>query len=455
MPKIPLEAPMESLRRGILLACICLAVVAAKLAVLKPLIRVQPVDFVEKQKDESKWTEEGQRLAGLGLDAYIAEKSKGLLIPVAGTEWERIFDDMKAVEEGSTRNAMLRRRVPSDERKYQFVSKSLYYRPGEAPLAGLASRLRAEHDVVYLSLRKGGAVAYLEATLHTFSGVDFRFGTGFSHAPKPPTGFVFPYRPVSLWILLFGLAAYVLLPRRKIEKDALGYPTWRNVMGDIASLLLFVPFFAMPFLIVGGAVQAITQGWILCLIFWPLALLGVWLLRRMAWYASYLIVIRQDAILIKVGKSETIVPLADIAGYHPLILTSPRWLVIASLLAALSGRGSAGVGAAGRALVLAGSSYNGLSIDRKDGSSCYLWISDAMGSTALKNAGNLVKTLERAGIPRKKEAVTIRSVAPPVGRDKAGKMVKEGSEMIIWVLAGVPVLAMLIFLMIVMFGRAF
>lgn len=446
---------MESLRRGILLACVCLAIVAAKFAVLKPLVRVQPVDFAEKQKDESKWTEEGQRLSGLAPEAYIAEKTKGVLVPVAGPEWERLFEGMKAVQVGSTGDAKLWRRVPSDERKFQFVSKSLFYRPTEAPLTEIAARLQAEHDTVYLALKQAGAVSYLEATLHTFSSDDFNFGSGFSHSPKPPAAFVFPYRAYSPWILVLGLAVYIILPRRKAEKNALHYPTWRNVLGDFGSFLLIVPFFAFPILIIGGTVQAVSQGWMLCLVFWPIALLGVWLLRRMAWCASYLIDIREDAILIRMGKSETTVPLADIADYRPLVLSAPRWLVIVSLLAALSGRGSGRVGAAGRALILAGSSYSGLGIERKDGSSWYLWITEAMSTAALKNAGNLIKTLEKAGIPLKKEPMTIRTVAPPIGRDRTGKIIKEGNEMVIWILAGLPVLAMLVFLMIVMFGHAF
>ena len=445
---------METWRRGILLACVCLAIVAAKFAVLKPLIRVQPVDFAEKQKDESRWTEEGERLSGLGLDAYIAEKTKGLLVPVAGPEWERVFEDMNAVQKGSTRDAKLFRRVPSDERKFQFVGKSFFYRPSEAPLTDLAAKLQAEHDTVYIALKQGGAVSYLEATLHTFSRDDFRFGSGFSHSPKPPAAFVFPYRIYSLWILLFGLAAYIFLPRKKNTENALYYPNWRNVLGDFGSFLLIVPFFALPILIVGGSVQAITEGWILCLIFWPIGLLGVWLLRRMAWCANYLVTIEADGLILKTGKEPRKVSLTDLDHYRPLVLTAPRWLVGMSWLAALSARGNARVGATGRAMILSGSAYGGLGLSLKDGSSVYLWVEDAMGTRALKNSRKLIKMLEKAGIPLKKDPETIRSIAPPLESDRTGKVIKEGSERVIWMLAALPVLVMIIFFFIVMFGHA-
>lgn len=71
---------METLRRAILLACICLAIGAAKFAVLKPLLSVRPIDFAEDQKNETRWTEEGRRLAALPLEDYIAEKTKGAAI---------------------------------------------------------------------------------------------------------------------------------------------------------------------------------------------------------------------------------------------------------------------------------------------------------------------------------------------------------------------------------------
>ena len=91
----------------------------------------------------------------------------------------------------------------------------------------------------------------------------------------------------------------------------------------------------------------------------------------------------------------------------------------------------------------------------KDGTSIYIWITDAMGTAALKNAGKLLKALEQAGVPRRDEVQEIRSVAPPTGRDKSGRILKEGSETAVWILAGLPVAAMLIFFLIVLFGGVF
>jgi len=82
-------------------------------------------------------------------------------------------------------------------------------------------------------------------------------------------------------------------------------------------------------------------------------------------------------------------------------------------------------------------------------------VTDAMGSAALKNAGKMLKALDKAGVPRLDEVQEIRSVAPPTGQDAAGRILKEGSETVVWILAGLPVAAMIIFFLLAMFGRAF
>jgi len=446
---------METWRRGILLACVCLALWAAKFAVLKPLITVQPVDFAKEQKDESKWTEEGRRLSGLGLEDYITKKIKDIRAIVSGPEWERFFAGVQAASEGATTDREWSGRIQADERKYHFPIKSLFFRPAETPLAEISGRLHSEGDRVYITLKKDGKTIYLEATYHVYTPDDFHFGSGFSRYPKPPALFLFPYRKYGFGIVLIGLAAYLFLPRRKKEPDTICYPTWRNVLGDFASFLLITPFFALPLLIVGGSVQAITQGWMFCLIFWPLAFIGVWLLRTITWYAGYRIILQEDGLLLETGGKSMNVPFADMEEYRPLVLTAPRWLVRLSALAALSGRGAAQIGAAGRAFLLAGSSYSGLGVGLKDKSSVFFWVTDAMGSTALKNAVRMLKMLDEAGIHRKDEPETIQSVALPTGQDRTGMIVKLGSEKILGILAVLPVLAMIIFMLIVMFGRAF
>ncbi|MCX6566954.1 MAG: hypothetical protein NTW38_11135 [Candidatus Aminicenantes bacterium] len=446
---------METWRRGILLACICLAIFTTKFAVLKPLVTVRSVDFAEEQNDETRWTEEGQRLVGLGLEEYIREKTEKVNQTVSGPAWEQLFAGVKSVDEGTAGSSEWKARVPADDLKFRMSRKTVFFRPEEAPFAEIAAGLRSEGDRIYLALEQNGATSYLEATLHVYSSDDFHFGSGFSHYPKPPAKFMFPFRKFSLFILLIGLAAYVLLPRRKKDPNTITYAGWRIILGDFVSYLLFTAFFALPFFIVGGTVQAITHGWMFCLIFWPLAFLGLWLLPINTWYAGYRIVLKEDRLIWEAGKNVRNVLFSDIENYRPLVLTAPRWLVWASAAAAMGGRGSARIGASGRALLLAGSAYGGMGIKLKDGSSVFVWVTDAMGTGAMKNSKRMIKMLESAGVNKIDEPEAIQSVAVPTGRDRSGKILKQGNENLVWILAGLPVLAMVIFFLIVMFGRAF
>jgi hypothetical protein len=61
--------------------------------------------------------------------------------------------------------------------------------------------------------------------------------------------------------------------------DCYVYRRWRVILGDVA-VVVTVPFFAFPFFIVGGIVQAFTEGWPLFFFFWPMFFIGlifVWL----------------------------------------------------------------------------------------------------------------------------------------------------------------------------------
>ena len=446
---------METRRRALLLACFVLALATAKMAVLKPLLTLRTMDFAAEQGDEKTWSEEGARLKRLPLAAYIVEKTKGAVEDVSGPGWGRVFEGLRAADANEPGAGDWLARAPADERRWGFSGKSYFFRLNETPVADIASRLSRNADRLYVRIPKDGAAAYLRAELHVFSDDDFHFGSGFSPAPKPPAAFLFPFRRFSLPILLLGAAAYLLLPRRKREKGAIFYPGWRIALSDFVAFLLIGPFFALPFFVVGGTVQAVTQGWMLCLVFWPLAFLGVWLLRITAGYAGYEIVLREDGLRVRNGRGEKRVPFASLDHFQPLELRPPRWLVWAGLLAAFSGKGGARAGAGGRGLLLAGFSNGGVGLGLKDGTSVFIWITDAMGTAALKNAGTLLKALEQAGVRRRDEVQEIRSVAPPTGQDASGKILKEGNETIVWILAGVPVAAMLVFLLLVLFGGRF
>jgi hypothetical protein len=325
----------------------------------------------------------------------------------------------------------------------------VFFRPDEPPLEVLAGRLRNRFDRAVLALeRKGGETLYFEALYRTYSDEDFHFGSGFSSLPKPPPGFLNPYRKHSLWILLAGLVFYAALPRPKRQRGSIHYAGWRVILGDFASLLLFVPFFSLPIFIVGGTVQAFTRGWIFLLILWPFALTGAWMLQEMARLASFEIRIRDDGLdILARGKTRSVL-FSDLAFFRPLVLRPPRWLIALTWLSALAGRGGARSGAAGRGILLGSAAYGGLGFFYKDGSSVNVWVTDQMGTSALKNARRIADGLDRAGVRRIETPLEIRAVLPPEGTGPGGARLVKAGNILLYVFLIFPLAAIALLIII-------
>ena len=250
----------------------------------------------------------------------------------------------------------------------------------------------------------------MKAEYRFYSDEDFLIGSGFTNRPTPPTYMLFPYRKYSLWLLLCGFLLYAFLPLRKSHPDEIRYPRWRMVLGDIVALLLSVPFFAFPFFMTGGTLQAFTQGWPLFFFFWPIFFIGLWLWFISAWFASFSLLIGQDAIILSTYKGERKFLFRDMAYFQPVVFKPPKWLIAASWFAALSGRGSAAIGAAGRAMILGSSASGSIGIRMRDGSDVFINVTDQMGNNALKGFDTILKKFKANGVEEKDEVREIRSL---------------------------------------------
>ncbi|MFH2040910.1 MAG: hypothetical protein ABIJ35_00150 [Acidobacteriota bacterium] len=179
-----------------------------------------------------------------------------------------------------------------------------------------------------------------------------------------------------------------------------------------------VPFFTLPILIAGGTLQAFTLGIFLLPVLYLLGGLGLWILWYNGWYGEFSLMIRPTGLDLQTIDGRESLPFDGISFYQPLVAKPPKWLVILSWLGALSGRGSSGVGGLGRAMILSGTAYHGLNIGLKDGTTRYLWISDQMGSQALKRAENSPSARATAGILMKKEPRSIKSIGMRYGEGR-------------------------------------
>lgn len=402
----------ELWRRLVFLLCVCGAILLALAASLSPVVLVTPVDFAREQQREGSYmglripTEEAKRQRSLPREAYIAEKTKGRLVAGNDPQWAELFDAVAVLAQDKALAERWKQRLPSD----QHPGKVLFFRPEEAPVNALASYFVRKHDVVHVVRVEGDKQQFLKAEYRYYTDEDFQLGSGFNNYPTPPTSLLYPYRRYSLWLILFGLLVYAFLPPQPAPPGAIRYPRWRMVMGDVVALLMSVPFFAFPFLITGGTVQAFTQGWPLFFFFWPVFFLGLWLWFIAAWFASFTFVIGPDRLNLSTYKGEGEFLYRDMAYFQPIVFKPPKWLIVASWLGALAGKGSAQIGAAGRAMILSSSAWGSLGIRMRDGSDVFLNITDQMGSDALKGLDDILANLRANGVEEKAEVREIRSL---------------------------------------------
>lgn len=351
-------------------------------------------------------TDKKQRLSDMPLNDYVAEVTGGRLIRAEGRDWKELFGAITAINEGRKMSDEWSKRLPSD----QHPMRILFFRADEPLFSSLSGYFQKAGDTVYAAKPTGNRTEYLKLEYRVYRDDDFHFGSGLSSYPHPPTYLFFPYRKYSLWPVLAGLAAYLLLPGVKSVSGSLCYPRWRIVLGDIASFILIVPFFSLPILVIGGSKQLFTVGWPLIPFFWVLFFMGIWLLVISAWFASYRIVLLEDRIRISTYKGSAEFPFNDISFFQPVIVKPPKWLIVLTWLGALSGRGSAGLGAAGRAMILSSSASGSIGIRLKSGSDLFINITDQMGNNAMKGFQKILKALKEHEVQEKNEVREIRSL---------------------------------------------
>ena len=402
---------MELLRRVFLISSSFAAIFFTFYADLSPVVIVSNVDFSDQQKREGSYmgirlmTERTERLAGLRLHDYIAEATKGRLFNVEGRGWEPTVENAIAAQQSKPMAKDWQQRLPSDKHPMGV----LFFRPGEVPVNQLASLFRKSNDQVFLVQGAGEKALYLKAEYRAYSDEDFHFGSGFSHYPTPPTDFLYPLRKWSPWVAIAGLVLYIALPWPKRPPDTLAYRRWRVVLCDVAAVILTVPFFAFPFMIVGGVKQAFTEGWPLFFFFWPIVPLGLLLVILAAWFSSFALLPLEDRLRIWNPWGARDYPYDAMEFFQPVVIKPPKWLIALSWLAALTGKGNMKVGATGRALLMSSAAWGSLGIRLRSGKDLIIGITDQLGTDTL-DEGKIIGALKKAGVKEVAEEREIRSM---------------------------------------------
>ncbi len=152
------------------------------------------------------------------------------------------------------------------------------------------------------------------------------------------------------------------------------------------------------------------EGWPLLIFFGPLFLLGVFALKLSAWFASYQLLLEPGGLRVSSYKGERAYGYADMLSYQPVVFKSPRWLIVLTWIAALSGKGSARIGGIGRAMIVSAAEAGSLGISFRDGSFMYVNVTDSVGSVAFPGADKVLEALRAAGVAEVKETKVIRSL---------------------------------------------
>jgi hypothetical protein len=364
---------MEIGRRLAPLAGICAAIWLFQLASPAPTYTLEAVDFAAEQRALPSYPERDQYLAQLPLDRYIQEVTAHKMISVRGEAWGEFFRNVSAASTGQPAAGEWTRRI-ADSGGYRPAR--LYFQVDEPPLNALAGQLAPDGSgpassgqEAFLALGDAPGIPYLRLTYHAYSDDDF----GFSGvvASRPPSFMAYPYRWLSLWLVLAGLAVYLALPRAGRKPEAIGYPGGSVTLGDLGACAFVALFFGLPLFAIGGSAQALTQAWLVTLGCWIFAGLGVWFLLTLAWMAVYRLELLPDRLRVTAHRGEREVPFAEVVSFRPVAIASPRWFTgagwVLSLLAVLTGR----LSMAGAGPAASGDEGEGVDLEVRDGSHLY------------------------------------------------------------------------------------
>lgn len=351
-------------------------------------------------------------------DALITQRSertdKPQVFVVDGAQWEQWFASVnKALIDGEVMQSW-RHRLSSDQltdikrfEKGKALAKPtirrLVFGEKEEPLASVLSQKHPGEEVI-LSLANGASKQHL---MVYYSQAPYLVGLG-SSLFGIPEAFSYPLRHWWCLTLAVVLLIYILLPWPHQAENVCAYIRWQVILGDFASCLLYGTFMAMPLLIVGSAVGAVTTWIWFTAMFWALAALGLCALWWSYFYAVYRIHMLDDRLIFTCPQGVRSVKFEEITSIESVRCVPPNWLIVLSFILALSGKG------AGRALLLSTSSAGGCCIGTKDGDAIYVWMTNPMGQSSMTNLDRLTSTLASLTCTQSPHLREFEAIFPPV-----------------------------------------
>lgn len=341
-------------------------------------------------------------------------------LPLPGPEWEGFLTKARSVSMGQDNDPRWLARVPSYARG-RDRGRPVFFRASEAPLCALQgqfeSRQPAGGRLLLRAADQPGTV--LEWSASVIANDSFHLGVGLSDY-GPPKAMVMRHRHQALLIWALGALIYLVLPWPRFAAGELRYSRWRICLADVLWLLLSGVFFVLPLAIVGGSVQAFRVHGMFPALLWSLAGLGLVLLWQSAESAAWSLRVSEKGLAVRGLFDRIDLGFERIVRVSPCAFRAPRWLVRMLWVAALFGRGTSGLQAAGQARILEHSRHGGLALELADGSRVYLWLTDALGNQAAHGAENLLDILIKAGV-RQGAPLELARLLPPALYEPAAR----------------------------------
>lgn len=399
-PSDPNRVRWAVLREVTLFGGIALGIALCFLTDLSPYVSVRWVDFQAEQERMPRWKD--PELKDRPLDQFIAARTEGKLLAVDGAEWKAFIDTLYNWDESGALPQEWRPRVVEES----YYRGPVHFRPNEPLISSLVPRLEP---------LGGGYLYHPDAGYASVSYVAAPNGPGLMYSgPNIPTKFLYPYRTAGLIAFAVALVGAILIPWPP-KADGLVNVSVRRILPHIIVGLLLGVFFLLPFLIVQGSVETITEAFPITIVCWLFVIGALMVVYVTVKVEAASVTIQPDGLVVStLAGGVQFFRYDEIEEIKGLVMQPPKWLIWGLRLGApMAPTAGSTLTALGQAELLSASQGGGFRIIARDGRSVCLWYTDQMGGVIFRNFDQLLAALEKNQVRVSAEPEMIRGFFPP------------------------------------------